>query len=341
MDDSSHQPESSPADQRQVVADDLTCRDCGHALAGLRLSDECSNCELPVIWSVRHAGLGYVDEPGKRRNAERELKRDLSCRSCGYNLRGLSRENDCPECGTAVRWSVGGFMLDYADPDWLKKLLRGSSLLMFSVYTLFMIGALLVVIAIWFDGESISPPSRLSMTALMAMWVDLVLVIYVAGTWKLTAVEPREQTNRSALSIRMLARATSLVNVIALMIVLSIRGIEGQRIPEWAWIVTLIGAVVSHLLFIEYVIKLAKRMRSQIHRRYMRTYQIAFGFMSIVALWMVTPNTSAGVDDSGCCGVAFLFGSTFPFCIWFLSVAFDLNETLKSALLTCKEDDGR
>ena len=31
------------------------------------------------------------------------IEHDLSCMSCGYNLRALPPDGQCPECGTEVR----------------------------------------------------------------------------------------------------------------------------------------------------------------------------------------------------------------------------------------------
>jgi hypothetical protein len=41
-----------------------------------------------------------------RRRAWRAIDRDTWCRSCGYNLRGLSRRGKCPECAHPVAKSL-------------------------------------------------------------------------------------------------------------------------------------------------------------------------------------------------------------------------------------------
>lgn len=40
-----------------------------------------------------------------------EIVEDAACISCGYNLRGLTSEKSCPECGLAVATSVHGLAL--------------------------------------------------------------------------------------------------------------------------------------------------------------------------------------------------------------------------------------
>lgn len=51
-----------------------------------------------------------------------------SCVHCGYNLRGLPLDGKCPECGKAVRHSLRGDLLKYADPHWLERLRFGVAL---------------------------------------------------------------------------------------------------------------------------------------------------------------------------------------------------------------------
>ncbi|HEX4053888.1 MAG TPA: hypothetical protein VHX86_06455 [Tepidisphaeraceae bacterium] len=38
--------------------------------------------------------------------AEATIDRDVLCRACGYNLRGLSRTGRCPECAADVAISL-------------------------------------------------------------------------------------------------------------------------------------------------------------------------------------------------------------------------------------------
>src|SRR5690606_27754218 len=45
----------------------------------------------------------------------RQLKGDLLCIGCGYNLRGLSIREMCPECGIPVRATILGVIDPMAD----------------------------------------------------------------------------------------------------------------------------------------------------------------------------------------------------------------------------------
>ena len=60
------------------------------------------------------------------------LLEDRFCHRCGYNLRGLEVEGRCPECGLAVRESLGSDSLRTADRGWLRTVRRGWWLVMAS-----------------------------------------------------------------------------------------------------------------------------------------------------------------------------------------------------------------
>lgn len=53
---------------------------------------------------------------------------DCPCRVCGYNLRGLWDDSVCPECGDSIFHSIHAYLLSGADPQWVKRLHRGTDL---------------------------------------------------------------------------------------------------------------------------------------------------------------------------------------------------------------------
>src|SRR5687768_6366684 len=55
---------------------------------------------------------------------------DIACRQCGYDLRALSADAKCPECGTDVLGTLRSEQLGSADPNWLKTLANGAQCLM-------------------------------------------------------------------------------------------------------------------------------------------------------------------------------------------------------------------
>ena len=50
-----------------------------------------------------------------RLDAEGRVDEDITCRKCGYNLRGLPTDGACPECGSAVGHSTHGDLLRFCD----------------------------------------------------------------------------------------------------------------------------------------------------------------------------------------------------------------------------------
>jgi hypothetical protein len=52
---------------------------------------------------------------------------DFSCRRCGYNVRGLQPDGRCPECSAPVIAALHPYLIEFADPQWLKRLEAGTS----------------------------------------------------------------------------------------------------------------------------------------------------------------------------------------------------------------------
>jgi hypothetical protein len=67
------------------------------------------------------------------RQAGVSIEVDTECTHCGYNLRGLSREGRCPECGSLIDESLHGDLLRHADPEWLDRLRFGTSLKLWNI----------------------------------------------------------------------------------------------------------------------------------------------------------------------------------------------------------------
>ena len=50
---------------------------------------------------------------------------DVPCLNCGYNLRGLEEDGQCPECGVPIERSLHGNLLIYSSPEYVSSLHRG------------------------------------------------------------------------------------------------------------------------------------------------------------------------------------------------------------------------
>ncbi len=80
--------------------------------------------------------------PDSPQNGSGTLDKDLSCMGCGYNLRGLSPEGLCPECGRPISDALRGDRLEFADADWLERLRFGASLKLWNIALMIIVGLL-------------------------------------------------------------------------------------------------------------------------------------------------------------------------------------------------------
>jgi hypothetical protein len=104
---------------------------------------------------------------------------DTPCRKCQYDLRSLSVEGRCPECGTPVGLSIRGDLLRYSDPAWLHMLRRGITFVIAAVVFGILAGVLGGVGAVVLH------------SSLPALLVNLVTAgLYLLGGWFLTMPDP-------------------------------------------------------------------------------------------------------------------------------------------------------
>lgn len=120
--------------------------------------------EAPAAY--RPAGTGTV------------LQQDTPCRRCGYNLRGLTVEGRCPECGTPVGLSAYGDFLRFCDPRWLERLAKGVS---------FILWGILVGIVVGGAGSVLAALVHPLLGQVLMLCGGLVSLY---GTWLLTEPDP-------------------------------------------------------------------------------------------------------------------------------------------------------
>ncbi|MEL7237297.1 MAG: hypothetical protein AAGK78_00425, partial [Planctomycetota bacterium] len=70
-----------------------------------------------------------LDALPKRKPGPRTVTAHRPCRTCGYDLKGLSTKGRCPECGTPVNASRDSEKLAFANSDWAGTIVKGLWLL--------------------------------------------------------------------------------------------------------------------------------------------------------------------------------------------------------------------
>jgi uncharacterized membrane protein HdeD (DUF308 family) len=122
-------------------------------------------------------------------DAGRKIGRDLPCVRCGYNLRGLTSADHCPECNALVNASEmrQGFLrfvthaapLAESDPRWVRSIVGGMGYLSAAIGIQFVTP---LVMELKFD-----PMTGVTVRTMLAAagWIALV-----AGVFKVTTLEP-------------------------------------------------------------------------------------------------------------------------------------------------------
>jgi len=140
------------------------------------------------------------------------------CRQCGYDLRSLAADGACPECGSPIRNSLRGFLLEYASPDYLRSLRHGATLVEISKIASF-VGGFLVFFAFGAIGIYQSIQGKI-LTAFdnLGVYSQFSEVAFMLGStvgmWWLTAPDPGATQDEDPRA-RRLIRAALVASLIA------------------------------------------------------------------------------------------------------------------------------
>ena len=116
----------------------------------------------------------------------------VHCRRCGYDLRGLSADGRCPECGTPVRLALGSELLAFCDPQWIARVRTGA---------VAVLSGLAGIVALTFAFLVLRFHGFLG--ALLAFAFPSLVAI---GTWMMTEADPGEAGGRQTAVERWTAR---------------------------------------------------------------------------------------------------------------------------------------
>lgn len=136
------------------------------------------------------------------------ITEDLACKHCGHNLRTLSRDAVCPECGTPIDYTLRGYYLKHSSPAWLRRVARGPLLLIIAagLVALGVIGAVIWGLALALSGGFTpgAPPSfdirRIVVLTTVAYLPANILT--VLGILFLTTPDPAQESRHQASGVR-------------------------------------------------------------------------------------------------------------------------------------------
>lgn len=275
-------------------------------------------------------------------SADGALEKDMFCSRCGYNLRGLTLEGLCPECGSPVSRSVHGNLLRFAHPEWINKLRKGIAVKLWGM----LIGLGIGVIA----GISVvlaMPPVIISIVSLVGGLFGLW------ATFLITTPEPMIGVDEDPVTVRKVIRFAALLGFLGGQIQQASQGgavnIGGGTISiGLIWIgtiFTLCGLVAMFGEFI-YLRRFAKRIPDESLASSTTTVMWGFGItmillvlfgivMVIKGLAAARTGATSGIPTTGpgylMIGVI-LFGGIcmLVFGIWYLILLFRYHRVFKT-----------
>jgi hypothetical protein len=206
-----------------------------------------------------------------RVDAEGVVVADVPCIGCGYNLRSLSRDANCPECGKAVVASLRHDDLALADPAWLEQVASGTQRVGLALV------AVLVLVAVGF--------------VLPLAW-PLVAVIAAIGYWRIATAEPgvlAQEGYRSRLVLRVLAVILGLASVGCVLVTGLAWLTGGEMFYIMMVFVFVLMAAVLQPIAIVLVEQRVHSLQLRVHRdrRLKQTRWVLRGFAATLAVWLV------------------------------------------------------
>ena len=205
------------------------------------------------------------------------ISKDLSCSHCGYNLRGLTTDKLCPECGTPIARSIHGNLLRFADPGWLKKLRLGTNLQLWNILIMLVLSACVGGLTGFGGGLP-------SAVALMLQLIGSGLGL--AATFLITTQEPRIALQEDTVTLRKLIRYCAVSGVVGE--VLS-EGPTGLALPLAGWIAAgalALAGVVAEFGELLYYRRFARRIPNEKLAR--STSVVLWGLPASILLMLVS-----------------------------------------------------
>jgi len=246
---------------------------------------------------------------------DQTLQGDTLCASCGYNLRGLTPEMACPECGIAVGRSVFGNQLRYSDPEWVDKLRLGASLLRWAIVSNILLGLLAGAFAASRGAGSIVGLVLCIMAGLAARTLG------VGAAFLVTAQEPRIALTENPITLRKVVRYCALAGLAGEVLNhMSDLG-SGELAVVWTtleralWILVVVGFLGQLVYFRRFALRLPDQKLANSTRTVMWGFAVSFAVVIAAVICMTATGAfSPGVVGTGRAATVALVAGTFAIC---------------------------
>jgi len=208
---------------------------------------------------------------------------DVPCISCGYDLRGLMTDWNCPECGTPIRNSLRGDLLEFCDPKWVGRLAMGARLVYIACWVCV---PLVVCIAL---GEP----------WMLALLIHLAATcMFVVGSWLLTSIDRRGPMRKARLWSRWLTRAMAVVAIVQDAILLTSALWLGEA-ATYLLLLRTATAIAWIPVFGKYIQHLSLRLDHKSHQRIRKLATICWKIGCVVTATFVVVVMGIPLAHSG------------------------------------------
>jgi len=147
---------------------------------------------------------------------------DLPCLNCGYNLRGLTEDGRCPECGTPVERSLHGNLLIYSAADYLRTMHLGLVVIIASVIASVAVSIVFIALTILFgafaasQNAPASAATAVTMTEVAAtLFASAIGLVTLVGWWMFSAPDPAIIGQETGSRARVIVRTTVAISAAA------------------------------------------------------------------------------------------------------------------------------